>query len=100
MCKPATKIAASFETAKRNLLKDVKGFEKVRFGCSNGFVELDTPKGPQYYHLREVKEMRALHCPKSHQQIPHGLATICHIGLPGQNHLGNIDTFIGLGNLL
>lgn len=26
-----TKIAASFETAKRNLLKDVKGFRKVRF---------------------------------------------------------------------
>ena len=26
-----TKIAASFETAKRNLLKSVKGFEKVRF---------------------------------------------------------------------
>ena len=25
-----TKIAASFETAKRNLLKSVKGFEKVR----------------------------------------------------------------------
>lgn len=44
--KPATKIAASFETAKWNLLKDVKGFEKVRFGCSNGFVELDTTKGP------------------------------------------------------
>lgn len=26
-----TKIAASFETAKRNLLKSVKGFEKVRY---------------------------------------------------------------------
>ena len=25
------KIAALFETAKRNMLKDVKGFEKVRF---------------------------------------------------------------------
>lgn len=27
----STKIAASFETAKRILLKSVKGFEKVRF---------------------------------------------------------------------
>ena len=27
----AAKIAAFFKTAKRNLLKDVKGFEKVRF---------------------------------------------------------------------
>ena len=27
--KPAAKIGGPFETAKRNLLKDVKGFEKV-----------------------------------------------------------------------
>ena len=32
-----TKIAASFETAKRNLLKDVKGFEKVRFTVKMDF---------------------------------------------------------------
>ena len=30
-----TKIAASFETAKRNLLKSVKGFEKVRYTLAN-----------------------------------------------------------------
>ena len=28
-----TKIAASTETAKRNLLKDVKGIEKLMFVC-------------------------------------------------------------------
>jgi hypothetical protein len=28
---PEAKIAAPIETAKRNLLKSVKGFEKVRF---------------------------------------------------------------------
>ena len=32
-----TKIAASFETAKRNLLKSVKGFEKVRFTVKMNF---------------------------------------------------------------
>lgn len=32
-----TKIAASFETAKRILLKDVKGFEKVRFTVKMNF---------------------------------------------------------------
>jgi len=30
-----TKIAASFETAKRNLLKSVKEFEKVRYSLAN-----------------------------------------------------------------
>ena len=29
--KTTAKIGGPFETAKRNLLKDVKGFEKVRF---------------------------------------------------------------------
>ena len=32
-----TKIAASFETAKRILLKDVKGFEKSAFYGENDF---------------------------------------------------------------
>ena len=31
-----TKIAASFETAKRNLLKSVKGFENVRYLRAKG----------------------------------------------------------------
>ena len=33
----STKVAASFETTKRNLLKDVKGFEKVRFTVKMNF---------------------------------------------------------------
>ena len=33
---PEAKIAAPIETAKRNLLKDVKGFEKERLSTSTG----------------------------------------------------------------
>ena len=49
-----TKIAASFETAKRKMLKDVKGFEKVR---SKGYGPLFHSKqnslpGLRYAHAR------------------------------------------------
>lgn len=36
-----TKIAASFETAKRNLLKNVKGFEKVRYNAILSHLSLE-----------------------------------------------------------
>ncbi len=49
--KPATKIGGPFETAKRNLLKDVKGFEK--HGVSD--VSL-VSKAIQAIQINTVKE--------------------------------------------
>ena len=49
--------------------------------------------------LKDSKKC-VLHRPEPHQHIPQRFCLIGHIGLPGQDHAGNLDAIIGLGYLL
>lgn len=41
-----------------------------------------------------------LHRPEPHQHIPQCFCLIGHLGLPGQDHAGNLNAVIGFGYLL
>ena len=52
----------------------------------------------QMREVRDMGEMRELHRPEAHQHISQRLTFIGHIGLAGQDHAGNLDPIVGLGD--